>query len=227
MRFIRRLWFWLNRRRMADELREEMETHRSLREAALTREGASDAAVRSRRALGNSELAFDDARDAWIWPWLDGLIRDARYTMRLLRRRPGFALTCIVSVAIGTGALASVLSVVNVVLLSAPPYSNHARIVQIAQVVKGRLQDEVSPPDVRALLERRGAFEAVTTAWTSSVSLAGGQLPERARLVYTDAQAFRLLGTPPALGRLPAAAGDAPGAPPVVVLGHTIWTQQF
>ena len=215
MRLMRRLWFWLNRRRIADDLREEMETHRSLREAALERDGATDAGPRSRRALGNVALASDDARDVWIWPWLDGLVRDARLTFRMVRRRPGFALTCIISVAIGTGALASVLSVVNIVLLSAPPYPNQSRIVQIAQVVKGRVQDEVSPPDVRALLERPNALEAVTTAWTSSVSLTGGQLPERARLVYTDAQAFRVLGTPPVIGRLPTAEDDAPGAPPL------------
>jgi predicted permease len=227
MRFLRRLLFWLNRRRMADELREEMETHRSLREDTLAREGVTGAAAQSRRALGNIALAHDDARDVWIWPWLDGLVRDARYTLRMLRRRPGFAITCIASVAIGTGALASVLSVVNVVLLSDSPYPNHARIVQIGQIVKGRIHDEVSPPDVRALLERRDALETVTTAWTSSVSLSGGTLPERARMVYTDSHAFSLLGTPPSIGRLPSAVDDAPGAPPVVLLSHTLWTQQF
>src|SRR6186713_1368930 len=200
MRWIRRITFWLQRRRMADELREEMETHRALREDALAREGASDPAARSRRALGNFALAQEDARDVWIWPWLDGVVRDARYTLRSLVRRPAFAVTCIATIAIGTGALASVLSVVNAVLLSPPPYRNHARIVQIGQVVKGRVNDEVSPPDVRALRDRTGALEEVTTAWTSSVSLTGGQLPERARMVFTDSRAFRMLGTQPALG---------------------------
>jgi len=227
MRILRRLFFWLNRRRMADELREEMETHRSMREDALSRDGVSNPAAGSRRALGNTEIAFDDARDVWIWPWLGGLVRDARYTLRMLRRRPGFAATCIASVAIGTGALASVLSVVNVVLIAAPPYPNSARIVQVGQVLKGRVQDEVSPADVRAHLERRSAFEQVSTAWTSSVSLTGGQVPERARMVYTDSRAFALLGTAPEIGRLPSAADDVPGAPSVVLLGHTLWAQQF
>jgi len=227
MRWIRRITFWLQRRRMADELREEMETHRALREDALARDGARDAAVRSRRALGNFALAQEDAHDVWIWPWLDSVVRDARYTLRSLVRRPAFAVTCIATIAIGTGALASVLSVVNVVLLSPPPYPNHARIVQIGQVVKGRVNDEVSPPDVRALRDRPGALEEVTTAWMSSVSLTGGQLPERARMVFTDSHAFKMLGTQPALGRVPSAADEAPDAPPVVVLGHVLWTQQF
>jgi len=227
MRWWRRLTYFLNRRRMADELREEMETHRALREDALSRGGASDSTGASRRALGNVTLAQDDARDVWIWPWLDGLVRDARYTFRLLRRRPGFAATCIATIAIGTGALTSVLSVVYVVLLSPPPYPNHARIVQIGQVTKGQVRDRVSPADVLALRDRRGSLADVTTTWTSQVSLSGGTLPERARMVYTDSHAFAMLGTPPALGRLPSAADDAPGAPPVVLLGHMLWAQQF
>jgi putative ABC transport system permease protein len=227
MRVIRRLLFWLNRRRRADEIREEMETHRSLREEALATQGVTDPAGHSRLALGNVELAYDDARDAWIWPWLDGFARDSRYTLRMLRRRPVFALTCIASIAVGSGALTSVLSVVDAVLLRPAPYPNHARIVQIGQVTGGRIQDEVSPPDVRALLERHGAFEAVTTAWMGSISLSGGTLPERARMIYTDSRAFTVLGTSPAIGRLPSAADDAPGAVPVVVLGHTLWSQQF
>ena len=227
MRWIRRVTFWLQRRRMADELREEMETHRALREDALARQGTPDADTQSRRALGNLALAQEDARDVWIWPWLDGVVRDARYTLRSLVRRPAFAVTCIATIAIGTGALASVLSVVNAVLLSPPPYPNHARIVQIGQVVKGRVHDEVSAPDVRALRDRPGALEEVTTAWMSAVSLTGGELPERARMVYTDSRAFRMLGTQPALGRVPSPADEAADAPPVVVLGHVLWTQQF
>jgi len=229
MRWLRRLHYWLNRRRIEDALREEMETHRALREAALAERGESTPAAASRRALGNVALAQDDARDVWIWPWLDGVVRDAKFALRWMRRRPGFAGTCIATIAIGTGALASVLSVVHAVLLSPPPYPNHARIVQIAQVspTSGRLLDELSAADVLALRQRGGAIENVTTAWSSAVSLSGGSLPERGRMVFTDSRAFAMLGTPPAIGRLPTLADDAPDAPPVVMLGHTLWAQQF
>ena len=117
-------------------LREEMETHRALREDALAREATRTRPSRAGARSAIVALAQDDARDVWIWPWLDGVVRDARYTLRSLAGRPAFAVTCIATIAIGTGALASVLSVVNVVLLSPPPYPNHARIVQIGQVVE-------------------------------------------------------------------------------------------
>src|SRR5688500_9231484 len=98
MKLIRRATFWFRRRRLADELREEMETHRALREDVRARDGALDPATASRRALGNIALASDDAQDVWIWPWLDGLMRDLRYALRLLRRRPAFAATCIATI---------------------------------------------------------------------------------------------------------------------------------
>ena len=146
MRWLRRLHYWLTRRRQEEALREEMETHRAMRAAALAERGEADPAAASRRALGNVALARDDARDVWIWPWLDGVFRDAKFTLRWMRRRPGFAGTCVATIAIGTGALASVLSVVHVVLLSAPPYPKHARIVQIAQVSKRPGASTRSPP---------------------------------------------------------------------------------
>jgi hypothetical protein len=109
-----------------------------LREDALRREGVGDAAAKSRRAVGNVALAQDDVRDVWVWPWVDGLVRDIRFTQRSLRRQPAFALTCIATIAIGTGALTSVLSVVHVVLLGAAPYPNHERLVQNRPGRQGR-----------------------------------------------------------------------------------------
>jgi putative ABC transport system permease protein len=212
---------------MLDDLHEEMETHRAMRERALSREGAIDPGVESRRALGNSALAHDDARDVWMWPWLDSVGRDIRHALRGLRRRPGFAVTAVLTIAIGSGALGSVLSVVQAVLLRPAPYPNAARIVQIEQVRRGRPRDEVSAADILALREGSPSLSRVTLAWFSEASIAGGALPERAKLVYTDSQAFEMLGTPPLAGRLPTAADDSPDADPIVVIGHRLWSSMF
>ena len=226
--FWRRATYWLRRRRLHDELQEELETHRALREDALSRAGDRDSAAASRRALGNTALALDDARDVWIWPWIDSVFRDIRHAMRGLRRRPGFALTAVLTIAIGSGALASVLSVVHAVLLRPAPYPNAARIVQIEQELRGRSRDEVSAADILALREGSPSLARVSLAWFSEASIAGGALPDRARLVYTDWQAFEILGTAPLMGRLPSEADEAPSATaPVVVIGHRLWTLMF
>jgi putative ABC transport system permease protein len=156
-----------------------------------------------------------------------GLLRDAAYAVRVFRRQPGFALTAIVTIAVGVGALASVLSLVRAVLLRPPPYPNAARIVQIEQVVKGRGRTEVSPLDMLALKRDVPSLSLATMAWFSDASVAGDGLPRRVLRVYTDADGFALLGTRPHLGRLPALADERPGAEPVVVLGHALWTDRF
>ena len=212
---------------MADELRQEIEAHRALRRDELERAGAEDAAAASQRALGNVTLALEDAREVWIWPWLDSVARDVRHGARALWRQPGFAITSILTIAVGTGALASVLSVAHAVLLRPAPYPTANRIVQIAQVVNGRIIPEVSTVDVLALREGSPSLAHVTIAWFSAASLAGGAFPESARLVYTDAQAFALLGVQPLIGRLPAAADEAPDAEPVAVIGHRLWSERF
>ncbi|HZB25796.1 MAG TPA: ADOP family duplicated permease [Vicinamibacterales bacterium] len=223
----RRLLFWVHRRRVADELREEIEAHRRLRQEACERAGAADPAQASRRALGNVLLARDEARDVWIWPTLDSVARDVQYALTGLRRQPAFAVTAILTIAVGTGVLASVLAVAYTVLLRPTPFPTAPRLVQISQVANGRDRMEVSTADVLALREGAPALALVTYAWFSEASLTGEGLPERARRVYTDWQAFHLLGVQPLLGRLPTAQDDAPGAEPVVAIGHRLWSERF
>jgi putative ABC transport system permease protein len=226
-RWFRRVLFWFRRRRMADELRQEIETHLALRATALERLGAEDAAATSRRALGNVALALEDGREVWIWPWLDSVARDLRYGARAVWRQPGFAIVSILTISVGTAALASVLAVAHAVLLRPAPYPNAKRIVQIAQVTNGRVIPEVSTVDVLALREGSPSLSHVTIAWFSAASLSGGAFPERARLVYTDSYAFALLGVQPLIGRVPSAADEAPNAEPVVVIGHRLWSERF
>jgi predicted permease len=219
--------FWIRRAQWEDDLRQEMETHRLLRRDALERAGTGDAATASRRAFGNVTLAREESHDVWIWPWLDSLVRDTRYGLRGLWRQPGFALTSIFTIALGTGVLASVLSVLNAALFLPAPYPNVDRLVQIAQTINGRNRSEASTIDVLALRERSRALSHVTIAWFSTASLTGQGLPERARRVYTDSQAFAMLGVQPLLGRLPTTDDELPDADPVVVIGYTLWAERF
>lgn len=224
--WLRRLHYWLRRSRLEDELREEIETHRSLRQDALAHSG-TDSASASRRAMGNVTLAREEARDGWSWAGVDDLARDVRHAFTGLRRRPAFAAVSILTIAVGTGTLASVLSVVFTVLLRPAPYPTADRIVQIGQFIGGRNRSEVSTADVRALREASRSLSHTTIAWFSEANVAGDGLPERARRVYTDWQAFELLGVPPVIGRLPTSADEAPGADPVVVIGFRLWSERF
>ncbi len=89
----RRLGYLLRRSRRDAELREEIETHRTLRQDALEREGMEpQAAVQaSRRALGSETLALENVRDVWIVPSLDAAWHDVRAAVRGLRKSPTFS----------------------------------------------------------------------------------------------------------------------------------------
>jgi len=93
-KLIRRLRYLLRLPNAEAELREELEFHRAERQRQLERDGlpTTEAEDRSRRALGNTTLAREDARAVWIWPWLESVWQDIVYAIRGLRREPGIRL---------------------------------------------------------------------------------------------------------------------------------------
>src|SRR5688500_7324955 len=111
---MRRLGYLLRRRAREDELRREMEAHR--------------AQMGEPTAFGNTLRLRDEARDAWGWRWLDDLVADARFAWRTLRHSPGFALTAIVTLALGIGVNIGMFSLVNGLLLR-PLYANADEVV--------------------------------------------------------------------------------------------------
>src|SRR4029078_2601333 len=114
MRLIRRARYWLHSRRHAAELAEEMAFNRS-------RSGAA--------AFGNAALAREDARDVWTWRWLDDALQDIRYTVRSMRRQPGFAAAAIAIVALGSGGATCALGLLDALVMKSLPVERADRLV--------------------------------------------------------------------------------------------------
>src|SRR5262249_43016149 len=117
MKFLRRLGYWLQHSRQERELAEEIEFHRSQ--------------IPDARLMGNTTLAREDARSVWIWPWLQNVWQDASYAVRGMRKNPAFALTAILSLALGIGGNTAIFTVVNAVLLKPLPFPEPGRLVQL------------------------------------------------------------------------------------------------
>ena len=111
--------------------------------------------------LGGVPQVQEAVRDAWIWRWLDALLRDVRYAMRSLTRSWGFALGAGAVLALAIGANVAIFSVVNTVLLQPLAYPDADRIVSIETLWTntGRASQDVSGPDFLDWQAQNDVFE--------------------------------------------------------------------
>ena len=234
MRILRRFAHWIRSRTHRDELADELAFHREMVERDLIARGwTPDAArVAARRAMGNETLSREAARSVWVWWWLDALRQDAAYTVRSLRKSPGFTAAVVLTLALGLGANTAMFAVIDRMLFRAPP-----RLVDPGSVHRVYLYR--TSEGIEA--ERSGQYAryADLVRWTSSVSqiaaveeralpVGRGDATRELPIGVVSASFFTFFDAPPALGRYFTPAEDTPpmGAS-VAVLTNAAWKTQF
>lgn len=154
-------------------------------------------------------------------------LHDARYAMRTLRRSPGFALTAIVTLAVGIGAATAIFSMVSGVLLHPLPMANGARLVHPRQPSLRTSDEGLSALEVADLRRDARSFSAVAEYHSMTFQLYGHGDPLRVTTGVVSDAYFDMLGVKPALGRTFRPGEEAIGAAPVVILSHAFWMSQF
>src|SRR5688572_2577990 len=216
--WIRRLGYLFRRRKLEDELRREMEAHRSLMEDP--------------RAFGNTLRLREEAQDAWGWKWLDDLVQDTRFAWRTLRQSPGFAATAIVTLALGIGVNIGMFSFVNGLLMR-PLYADAAEVVEVdsdSATASGGSRD-FSYPNYRDIQEGTTDIFASLAAYSTrfvgldaGADIAGG--PRRALAAAVTGNYFQVFGAPPAHGRTFTMEEERPGAGiRVAIISYPLWEQ--
>ena len=159
---------------------------------------------------------------------------DLRFAWRGVTRSPGFAMTVIVTLAIGIGANATMFSVLDRLLLRPPAHvrrPDELALLTLRRDVNGRPQRQtaVGYPAYEALRDARGVFASVAVfAAPQDASLGLGAEASRIRLQLVSGDYFTTLGTRAHRGRLFVAADDQlPVGQPVAVLGYQFWRQRF
>jgi len=155
-------------------------------------------------------------------------LQDLRFAIRLLVKDRWFTAVAVIALALGIGVNATVFTFVNAVLIRGLPFNDPDRILVVG-TVDGRGRDHGASyrdfEDWRAAT-RTFAGLAAYSGQTMNVS-DEGRAPERFQGPYLSANAFRLIGQRPLLGRDFLPEDDRPGATAVAVLGNGIWKNRY
>jgi hypothetical protein len=193
------------RRRADAELADEVAHHLALlEERYLARGMTPDAAHReARRAFGGVQQLTEEHREVRSFVWLDQLRQDAVYSVRLLRRNPGFSLVAILTLALGIGANTAVFSVVNAVVLQPLPYPAADRIQRIGWDWNGRGQitGALAPYKFDYLRRSSITFEALATWRISTPDIGARGAGGPVTVLHVSEDFFQVVGAQAGLGR--------------------------
>jgi putative ABC transport system permease protein len=172
--------------------------------------------------FGNVALVTADTRAVWGWPRLEQLAQDGWYAVRILRRRPVYALLSVLTLALGIGGTAAVFGVAHGVLLSPLPYA-HEREVGVFW-----MKTDWTHEEYLYIRGRTPGFRQVALyrRWDAILRSGAGTGP--ARLVpgvNASHELLEVLGATPLLGRGFREGDDVPGAERIALLSHGLWQE--
>jgi predicted permease len=238
----------INRRRAECELDEELNFHLEMeaRKRKLAGEPESAAQREARIAFGGVENAREECRDARGLAFFESLVRDFRYSLRVLVKSPGFTAIAVLSLAIGIGSNTWVFSVIDRALLRTLPVRNPEELTIVRWGGSGNpnltvaggayyghekdFTTNVFSWDAYSQIRARSGSlkEAFGFAvFNSAVNVAAKGVAQASGGMLVSGNYFSALGIGTALGRPIAADDDSVGGVPAVVIGYSFWQNAF
>ena len=242
------------KRKLEDELADEIQSHLELQIEDHLRQGMSPEEARylALRKFGGVEQVKETYRDRHSLPWVETLLRDLRYALRMLRRNPGMTTVAILSLAIGIGANTALFSVVDAVLLKTLPVAEPEQLI-LFEWQAGRqyrlsgmsgTSNVEAPPGKRGLsLFRYDVFDQMRQAQAAAtesplsdlfafapIAEVTAKVGDQAEIINGQAVSgsyYSTLRVQPNLGRAITLDDDRPGAAPVAMLSYQFWEERF
>ncbi len=213
------------RKRMMEELDQDIREHIAMEtqdniERGMSPEEARYAAVRK---FGNVTRVKEETREVWSFVWLEQLLQDVRYGLRMLAKAPGFTAVAVLTLALGIGANTAIFSVVNAVLFRPLAYKDPQQLVVILH--KGH--NPIAPANFLDWSAETHVFERMGAAEAWSPDLTGRGTPEHLEGLHLSSDVLPLLGVQPQLGRFFSPQEEHLGREHVVVLSHNLWKDHF
>jgi predicted permease len=158
---------------------------------------------------------------------MEGWVQDFKYSVRRLVRSPGFTLSALAILGFGIGVNTASFSVVNAMLLQAPPFEEPEQLVELLQDSDGGAPSSTSYPAFLDISEHTEIFSSVSARAGGSATLEmEGELAQ-VQVDYVSSNLLLTLGLSPSRGRWFERQEDFLGGEPVAVLTHRMWRNRF
>ena len=243
----------MRRSRMEREMDAELHFHIVAFAEDLVRRGVprEEALRRARIEFGGVERAKEECREARGISFIDSLLQDLRFGLRMMRKNLGFTVTAVIALALGIGVNTTVFTAFDALTMRPRAVQDPEHLVGVYGTKEGE-GNALSYPDyiyyrdhskTLSDLALFGFGMGVTTSdlpaaspddMPRMASAIGFHLPQLLQgggrplmCFYVSGNYFQLLGARPAAGRLFLPEDDQPGARPVVVLSGNFWQRQF
>ena len=233
---LKSLWIGLRaffrRNQTESDLDEELRFHLEMEMTNNLAQGMAPAEAK-RTALvsfGGIDQTKEASRDAWGLRFLADLFRDFVLGLRSLRRAPGYAITAIITLAIGIGACAVMFSVIQSVMLKPLGVRDQDRLVYFWENHPERniTRFSQSVPNFVDYRDQSKSFEALVAFRTSNVNLSdANRRAIQARAVGISAGFSQVFGWPLIVGREFTPAEDRPGGPKVAIISESLWRERY
>jgi predicted permease len=225
-----------SRSRRYDDLSASIHEHIEERTDELMAEGMlrDDAERTARREFGNVTLMEEHSREVWQWSRLESIGADVRFALRRLRKSPGFAVTVLLTMAIGIGANTAVFTVLNTVLFKPLPYPQSDRLVALWLQAPGaagltNFTDglRLSPSLYFTFAEHSRTLQSVGIWTVDSANVTGLAKPEEVRAGLVSDGVLQTLAVPATAGRLLSQQDQQPHGAQTVMLSYGYWLTRF
>jgi predicted permease len=219
---------FFHRSQVEDDMDEELRSHIQHRADDLERSGLhrAEAERRARIEFGGREGFKEEVREALGGNFIDTLIRDVGFSLRVLRKSRGFTIVAVLTLALAIGANAVVFSVLNALILRPLNMPQPESLYTIEHGSDKSL--ELSYPDYLDLRDRNSSFEGLAAYNNIQVGLDTGDNPSRAFVDEVTGNYFDVFGIQPYFGRFFHASDEhGPNSAPYIVLTYAYWHAHF
>lgn len=185
-----------------------------------------------RRALaqfGGLQYIKEETREARGTQFVESLLQDIRFALRMLRKSPGFTLVAVLTLALGIGAATGIFSVVDAVLIHDLPFRNPGRLVALFQTPgksTGLMGWAADGPDILDWQRESHSLSEISASLLAGANISGGPIPQHVNGERVTANYFELLGVQAGIGRTFSPSDERSGANEVVI-SYALWQAAF